>query len=106
LGRPIDDLGSRVTRRELDDIGEWDEIGRLDARQNTALKRMLARFALWTMAAQLAATHVVFLLYGVRHWTVHDGVMITYLTENFAQVVAIVLVITRHLFPSPGGPGD
>lgn len=105
--RPIEDYKVREVVRK-DDVPQQlralDDAKLRDVNQDIDLKNLLAKAALAVMAVQLLFTHIAFYMYGMsRVWRIPDGVMIVYLTENFAQVVGIVFVITRYLFPSRRG---
>lgn len=87
--------------KELDRLDvEEREASVLDVKQDIKLKKLVAWVALALMAAQLAVTDTAFFVHGhANDWNVPDAVMIAFLTENFAQSVGIVYVISNYLFP-------
>jgi hypothetical protein len=73
-----------------------------DLEQLIHLKRFYGRWILIMMAAQLIVVNAGFLLYGWigYHWAPPDGVVQVWLTATFVQIVSVVVVITRSLFPA------
>lgn len=78
-----------------------DRLARRDKAQDIELKRTYARWLLILMAAQLLVADAVFVVYawaGVD-WKLTPGVINVWLGATFVEVVGIVLVVTRYLFP-------
>jgi len=73
-----------------------------DLEQLIRLKRFYGRSILVMMAAQLTVVNAGFLLYTWLgyEWAPPDGVVQVWLTATFVQIVSVVVVITRSLFPS------
>jgi hypothetical protein len=72
-----------------------------DLRQDIELRRAYAQRMLLILGAELVFVNLVFLLYtaiGV-HWRVPDTTMQVWLGATVVQVVGIVYVVTRYLFP-------
>jgi cation transport ATPase len=65
------------------------------------LKRFYGRWILVTMAVQLIVVNAVFLLYAALgyDWAPPAGVVQVWLAATFVQVVSVVVVIARSLFP-------
>ena len=66
------------------------------------LKKLYARRLLRGLGAQIAFVDLVFLGYaywGV-HWRIRAQVMDAWLGATVIEVIGVVLVVTKHLFPS------
>jgi hypothetical protein len=75
-------------------------------RQDILLKRIFAGFGLVVMLLELGVATVIFWHYGeARRWLLPDAVISAYLGATVVQVVSLVLVMTRSLFPHNGGDG-
>jgi hypothetical protein len=93
--KPIKELPpERKERLEGDDLEELIK-----------LKRFYGRVMLILMTLQLIAVNAGFLFYSWRgyHWKPPDGVVQVWVTATFVQIVSVVVVITKSLFP--GGEG-
>ncbi len=80
---------------------ELDRVRRQDAAQDVRLKRLYAYFLPGVMVAQLAVADLGFFLYawlGVG-WRIETSIMHVWLGATVVEVIAIVLVVTRYLFP-------
>ena len=89
---PLDALGEEVRRvglqRQVSDLG---------------LSRLVAYGALALMAVQIAAANTAFFLYGFENgWSIPVAAINAWLAATVIQVIGVVLVITRYLFPSSG----
>lgn len=67
------------------------------------LRRGIGIFAGLTAFFQVICADVVFILYAQRgmHWRLPVAAIEAWLAATVIQVIGIVLVITRSLFPSP-----
>jgi len=74
---------------------------RRDLAQDIGLKRIYGRYLLLGLGAQVVVADVIFGLYAWKgvHWDVDATVMQTWLAATVVEVVGVVLVITRYLFP-------
>ena len=72
-----------------------------DLEQLIRLKRFYGFGVLGLMAIQLVVVNAGFLLYaGLGYgWTPPEGAVQVWLTATFVQIVSVVVVITRSLFP-------
>jgi hypothetical protein len=105
----FDDLLQRIESIGLTDLSPVDRLPpsrkeRLegdDLEQLIKLKRFYGRWILIMMLAQLFVVNAGFLLYSWRgyDWTPPDGVVQVWLTATFVQIVSVVVVITKSLFP-------
>lgn len=77
------------------------ELSRKFAEQEYDLRRMYARGILWLLGAEIVIANVVFVVYAWtgEHWKLETAVIDVWLGSTVVQVVGIVMVVTRHLFP-------
>lgn len=91
----------------LQEKNQWQqmEIDRLRDAQERQLKRTYAKGILWMLSVQLTLANAVFIVYAWRgrHWHLDTEVIDVWLAATVVQVVGIVLVVTRHLFPNRDG---
>jgi hypothetical protein len=99
---PPQDIGVKDAR-PVDDLPPKDHqaIKGADLKELTKLKKFYGRWILWLMAAQLVVVNAVFVVYAWSgyNWRPPHRVVEVWLTATFVQVVSIVVVITRSLFP-------
>ena len=68
------------------------------------MKKGLGYAAFWVVGAQLVIADAAFIWYAfARDWDIPPEVMIGWLSATVVQVVGVVLVIARHLFPTRSG---
>jgi hypothetical protein len=92
--------GLRTGERPRTEV-EFDRVRREDAEQDVRLKRFYAYFLPSVMIGQLAVADAGFILYawlGAK-WDVAPSIMHVWLGSTVVEVIAIVLVVTRYLFP-------
>ncbi len=72
-----------------------------DLEQSIKLKRFYGLGILFLMGLQLIVVNAVFVIYADNgyHWHPPEGVVQIWLTATFVQIVSVVVVITRSLFP-------
>lgn len=76
-----------------------------DKMQDIGLKKMYAICIVCVLGAQLIIANGVFVAYawaGVG-WHVPAGVMAAWLSATLVEIVGIVAIVTRSLFPNGGG---
>lgn len=86
-----------------EDFERWRR-GQAIARETFNLKtrRRVARWAIGLMVFQILLANVVFIVYALTKGAELDvGALQVWLGTTVVQVVAVVLVITRYLFPAP-----
>lgn len=73
----------------------------LDYEQDIRLRKVYAMGVLIGLGVQLAiADTLVFLYAGIGvHWNVHTSVLQVWLAATVVEVLGVVLVVTRNLFP-------
>ena len=83
--------------------GERRGLENQDRQQDVKLKRRYANGALFAIGTQLLVADAVFVVYGWRnHWQLAPEVMLGWLSATVVEVIGVVLVITRYLFPAGG----
>jgi hypothetical protein len=72
-----------------------------DLEQSIKLKRFYGLGILLLMGLQLIVVNAVFVVYASKgyDWRPPEGVVQVWLTATFVQIVSVVVVITRSLFP-------
>lgn len=77
------------------------ELKGLFAKQEYELRRMYARRILWLLGVELLIANAVFVAFAWagEGWKLETAVIDVWLAATVVQVVGIVLVVTRHLFP-------
>jgi hypothetical protein len=77
------------------------ELKREHARQDIELRRTYAKWLLIILAAELVVVNAVFGFYAAvgEEWNVPEGVIQAWLGATFVQVVGVVAVVTKYLFP-------
>lgn len=74
-----------------------------DRRQDIGLKRVLAYFAVGAVGVQLMVANWFFHTYLNRvDFVPSDAVMIAWLSSSVVEVIGIVAIIARNLFPNRG----
>ena len=71
------------------------------------LRKKVAKYAYIATAVQIAVADAVFIVYawaGVS-WNVPTAAIAAWLSATVVQVIAVLLVITRYLFPEGGRKG-
>jgi hypothetical protein len=71
-----------------------------EADQTVRLQKLLSRFAIAAMGGQLFLADGAFIAYGFwNDWRIPPETILGWLSATVIEVIGIVLVITRHLFP-------
>lgn len=102
---PAEDLPTRdaLERRDYDqDI--WHRKKAFD--QEIALRRRYASWLLVTMILQLVLANGIFVAHAWvgAHWRLEPAVVQIWLASTVVQVVGVITVVTRHLFPRRDPP--
>lgn len=72
------------------------------ARQEIELRETYAKGLLAVLAVELVVVNVIFWFYAEkgRNWNIPDGVIQIWLGATVVQIVGVVTVVTRYLFPN------
>ncbi|MGH2902053.1 MAG: hypothetical protein ACRDK7_00440 [Solirubrobacteraceae bacterium] len=79
-----------------------------DRKQDTGLKKMYARWLLGLLWTQMFVADGVFVAYAWAglHWKLPTDVIQVWLAATLVQIVGVVTVVTRYLFPRRDGSQD
>jgi hypothetical protein len=82
------------------------ELARQEKQQDIALKKTYARNLLRLMYGQVLVANVVFIVYAWagKDWAIDPSVMHFWLTATVVQIIGVVYVVTRYLFPRRDAP--
>lgn len=71
-------------------------------------RELYAKRLIWVLVGELMFTNIVFVAYAWAgmHWRVPDTVVVGFLAAVVIEVIGLVFVITRNLFPNRDGPGS
>jgi uncharacterized membrane protein len=74
----------------------------LFAEQEHGLRQKYADWILWLLGAQFVVADAVFVAFAWagQGWDLPSGVVEVWLAATVVQVVGVVAVVTRHLFPA------
>jgi glutathione S-transferase len=77
----------------------------LFAEQEHGLRQRYADWILWLLGAQFVVADAVFVAFAWAGWgwELTPGVIEVWLAATVVQVVGVVAVVTRHLFPNRDG---
>jgi hypothetical protein len=110
LRRILNEGGAREMPSEFQHLDEKLQLQEIElkreyARQEIQLRRNYARGLLFILAAQIAVADAVFWIFAAvgEHWRLSDGVIQIWLAAAVVQVIGVVTVVTRHLFPRRDG---
>jgi hypothetical protein len=85
---------------------ELERARKRNATTDSRLREVLGFGALFFAGAQLIVADVAFYKYGIHaHWQIPTEAIVGWLGATVIQVIGIVLVIAKYLFPD-GGPKD
>lgn len=78
-----------------------EELERAHLQQDLELKRRYGKWLLWLVTGQLIVADIVFALYFIVgvHWDLPEGVIYVWLATTLVELVGVVTVVTRYLFP-------
>jgi hypothetical protein len=78
---------------------------RLFAEQEHGLRQKYADWIIWLLGAQFVVADGVFVAFAWagQGWDLPPGVIEVWLAATVVQVVGVVAVVTRHLFPNRDG---
>lgn len=78
---------------------------RLFAEQEHGLRQKYADWILWLLGAQFFVADAVFVAvaWAGWSWALTPGVIEVWLAATVVQVVGVVAIVTRHLFPNRDG---
>lgn len=104
-GRESDRNPSRLSYLTEREWAQEISLRQMLAEQEYGLRQRYADWILWLLGAQFAIADGVFVAFAWvgRRWDLPPGVIEVWLAATVAQVVGVVAVVTRHLFPVRDG---
>jgi hypothetical protein len=107
---PVEDVGVDEMPEELKHLSEREKVQRLAlqrmfAEQEHELRQSYADWIIRVLGAQLLVADAVFVVFAWvgRDWNLTSGVIEIWLAATVVQVIAVVAIVTRHLFPNRDG---
>lgn len=84
------------------------ELRKSYAKQEVGLRETYAKGLLVILALLLITVNVIFCFYADKgeHWKIPDDVIQIWLAATVVQVVGVVAVVTRYLFPNRDGSSN
>lgn len=84
-----------------------EDLNRAKKRSDLGVRKRVGNGALLAMGVQIAVADAVFFVYGhANEWDIPVSAIHAWLGATVVQVVSVVLVITRYLFPAGGDPSN
>jgi hypothetical protein len=106
----VEDVGVDEMPEELRHLTEREKVQhlalqRLFAEQEYGLRQSYADWIIRVLGAQLFVADVVFvaLAWAGWNWELSSGVIEVWLAATVVQIVGVVAIVTRHLFPNRDG---
>lgn len=82
-------------------LAQHPDLDRRGRENDLKLRKLIGYGALGMMALQIVVADAVFVLYGfTNHWDIPVTAIQAWLAATVIEVVAVVLAVTRSMFPS------
>lgn len=104
-GSPSADVPEEFRFLDEQERAQGMTLRRLFAEQEHGLRQKYADWILWLLGAQFFLADAVFVAVAWAGWSweLTPGVIEVWLAATVVQVVGVVAVVTRHLFPNRDG---
>lgn len=100
----FEQLRLRLAEKRSRPVASQEELDALDSRQNIDLKAIYALGMLILLGGQVYCADWVFIQYGKgNHWHIPVAAIQAWLAATVVEVIGVVIVITRYLFPARKG---
>lgn len=78
---------------------------KLFGEQEHGLRQKYAEWIIWLLGTQFLVADAVFVVFAWagKGWDLSPGVIEVWMAATVVQVVGVVAIVTRHLFPGRGG---
>jgi hypothetical protein len=98
-------LPERLRHLDEEERAQGLSLRQLFAEQEHGLRQMYADWILWLLGAQFVIADAVFVTFAWAGmgWDLPPGVVEVWLAATVIQVVGVVAIVTRHLFPNRDG---
>lgn len=102
---PTDELPDDLKHLEERARVQGLKMQKLFAEQEHGLRQKYADWIIWLLGAQFVIADAVFVAFAWvgRRWDLPPGVIEVWLAATVVQVVGVVAIVTRHLFPGREG---
>jgi hypothetical protein len=99
---PAPVLPERLRYLDEEERAQGMSLRQLFAEQEHGLRQMYADWILWLLGAQFVIADGVFVAFAWigKGWDLSPGVVEVWLAATVVQVVGVVAIVTRHLFPN------
>ncbi|HJZ35128.1 MAG TPA: hypothetical protein VJ204_02555 [Solirubrobacterales bacterium] len=99
---PAPALPERLRYLDEEEQAQGMSLRQLFAEQEHGLRQRYADWILWLLGAQFVIADAVFVTFAWvgRSWDLPPGVVEVWLAATVVQVVGVVAIVTRHLFPN------
>jgi hypothetical protein len=103
---PNADIPEEFRHLEERERAQGLSLRQLFAEQEHGLRQKYADWIIWLLGAQFVIADVVFVTFSWagRNWDLPPGVIEVWLAATVVQVIGVVAIVTRHLFPARAGP--
>jgi len=93
---------------ELESLPGPEQLQAQDRQQDINLKKKYADWLLGAVVVQLIVANTVFVVYAWagEHWDLDAVVIDVWLGATLVQVIGVVAIVTRYLFPRRDGAGS
>jgi hypothetical protein len=99
----VDELVQGDQTTPLDELGPEKAADVEDKKQDTELKKSVAKFTMWATAIQLGVADLVFVLYATSQWgNIPVAAIDVWLGAVVVQVIGLMAIVSHYLFPSQG----
>jgi glutathione S-transferase len=99
---PADDLPERLRHLDEEERAQGLSLRQLFAEQEHGLRQKYGDWIIWLLGAQFVIADAVFVAFAWigRSWDLPPAVIEVWLVATVIQVVGVVAIVTRHLFPN------
>jgi hypothetical protein len=102
---PKPDLPDELKNLDEQERAQGISLRGLFAEQEHGLRQKYADWIIWLLGVQFVIADAVFVAFAWagKRWDLPPGVIEVWLAATVVQVVGVVAIVTRHLFPSRAG---
>jgi glutathione S-transferase len=95
-------LPERLRHLDEEERAQGLSLRQLFAEQEHGLRQKYADWIIWLLGSQFVIADAVFVVFAWAgwNWELTPGVIEVWLAATVIQIVGVVAIVTRHLFPS------
>jgi hypothetical protein len=99
---PTADLPERLRNLDEEERAQGLSLRQLFTEQEHGLRQKYADWIIWLLGSQFVVADAVFVAFAWAgmNWQLTAGVIEIWLAATVVQVVGVVAIVTRHLFPN------